>query len=640
MKNFRQLKVICVRFCLSTVVLAAMLSSANAEFGEELRILQMFYKDSDLAESSSRYPKSISRIADNITIVTADDIKSINAHTVAEVLLHVTGVQTAILGSPGSLASVQIQGSENRQVLVIIDGVTQNNLADGVADVGALPVQNIERIEIVKGPASSSWGSSLGGVISIITKSPDGSREIGGTASASIGSNNTGDYRAELSGKTGDLGYYLNGGGLTTDGFQPHNSFYGGNLYSKLSWSPSDKTDMTFGLGYIRGNRAITEVQNADSGISFDGRSEYLYSSISLRHTFTDEISADASLKFMHRDILLKQNIAPAEPEADVADKEHNYGGSLKFAWQRSFNQLVAGTDFDLGRLDAGNVIMSGGQNQTKFVSEDLNRVAFYANDTLSFRQFSIIPGIRYDYTSTNGDFVSPSLGITCEVAKNTVLRGYVARGFNIPPLGSTIGTGFFSVPNPGLKMEEVLSYSVGLETAELKYVWLKTTLFRHDVDDALVQKVLSSDPHIETTVNGGRQRRQGVEAEAKSMPVFDTSLMAGYAFIDAVDRDTGRTLADVPKYTVDVGLQYDNSKYFRGNLKGHYVWWNTVPQQNGKYTAMIWDLNLAKTFHAGEKSGFEVFFTAHNIFNGSQYPLGIYKNPKRWFEGGLRFEF
>ena len=99
-------------------------------------------------------------------------------------------------------------GSEQRHVTVLIDGIIQNNLDSNLADVGIIPVQMIERIEIVKGPASSVWGSALGGVINVITKNPVDSG-LHGTTSVSYGTRNTEDYRAEISGKKGDLGLYL-----------------------------------------------------------------------------------------------------------------------------------------------------------------------------------------------------------------------------------------------------------------------------------------------------------------------------------------------------------------------------------------------------------------------------------------------
>ena len=97
------------------------------------------------------------------------------------------------------------------------------------------------------------------GVINVITKSPDESRKFGGVVSSSIGERNTGDYRGEVSGKVAGVGYYLSGGGLLSDGLLSHNGFHGGNFYTKLKSSPTDRADLTFTLGYNRGAREIGE---------------------------------------------------------------------------------------------------------------------------------------------------------------------------------------------------------------------------------------------------------------------------------------------------------------------------------------------------------------------------------------------
>ncbi|TLM98070.1 TonB-dependent receptor, partial [bacterium] len=222
--------------------------SSPAQSEEEMRILQLYYSDNDLVVTATRSEKPISQVAENVTILTADDIQAINAHTVADVLNWVTGLQLANNIGPGSGSVVNIQGSASRHVLVMIDGVVQNNLSDGFPDVGAMRVQQVERIEIVQGPASSSWGSSLGGVINVITKSPDDMRGFGGTISASIGERATGDYRGEISGTSGSLGYYLSGGGLLTDGLQPNTSLRSGNVYSKLQWRPTEGSTLSWTL--------------------------------------------------------------------------------------------------------------------------------------------------------------------------------------------------------------------------------------------------------------------------------------------------------------------------------------------------------------------------------------------------------
>jgi len=601
---------------------------AQAQVDEEMQVLQLFYQDNDLVVSSTRTEKSISQVAENISIVTAADIKAMNAHTVADVLNTVTGIQLSNNTGPGSPANVMVQGSATRHVTLIIDGVVQNSLSDAIPDVGAMRVQQIDRIEIIKGPASSSWGSSLGGVINIITKIPDDSRSFGGTLSASIGSQNTGDYRGEVSGTIGTLGYYLTGGGLLSDGLHQHTMLQSGNLYTKLQWHPSDSSALTLTLDYSNDSRGFGEFPLF--GISFFNRDNRFSSTLSLNQKLTDDLSLDLAFRTLQTKTEIKMSpYLSDETLQNTRADESTFGGSARITWDQQWHTLVFGSDFDFGTSDS--LLYSSGLQR-------LDKWAFYLNDTMKFGRFSLTPGVRYDNTSTNGDFWSPSLGATCTIADSTVIRGYISRGFSIPPLSTTFGTGFFSRPNPSLKMEKVWSYSAGFETAALKYLWLKTSYFRHDVSDALTSTSLPGDFFM--TVNGGKQRREGFEVEIKTTPVYNLSLSGGFTFINAKDRSTGEIVKDVPRYSYDIGIQYDDSRIIKALLKGRYLDWNSSPDSEGKSGAIIWDLNLSKEITLSDAVTAEVFFTAHNLFNGAQYALSLYQNPRRWFEGGLRFAF
>jgi vitamin B12 transporter len=594
----------------------------------DMDVLRMFYNEDDILVTPSRYPKSISRVAEDVSIITAEDIRSVNAHTVTDVLQYVTGVQVGIRGGPGSFQNVFIQGSDQRHVLVMIDGVSQSTLAEGFADLGAIPVQNIERIEIVKGPASSAWGSSLGGVINIITKSPDDTRKFGGMASASIGNRTTGDYRAEVSGKVGSLGYYLNGAGLVTDGLTTRNSFHGGNMYTKLQLAATDRTDLTFTFGYNSGFRGVAD--NSGLNVSQDEDFANLFSTISLDWILTNDLSLDLSLHASRKEANMKYyQLDTGLKLIDYNLSDTVFGGSAKLTWTEKHHQMLAGVDFDLGELN-GDIYTDGKQRQDKW--------ATFAIDTLTFGDFSLTPGLRYDYTSNSDDFWSPSLGATYTLAGNTILRADVARGFTSPPLSFTSSNFNEYIKNPDLKSETVWSYAAGFETTVLRYFWLKTMFFRHDINDVLTIEPPSGKPF--TYVNKGKQRRQGVEAEIKTMPVYYTSLMAGYAYVEARDRDTGAEITGTPHYTFDVGIQYDDKKSFQATLKGHYIRWNIPPPEEGKFNAMTWDLNLAKKMFTSENKTIGLFFTAHNIFNSAQYPISYTRNPGRWFEGGVRFDF
>ncbi|MFZ3209453.1 MAG: TonB-dependent receptor [Geobacteraceae bacterium] len=610
------------------LIILACHAPTYAQSNEEMNILRMFYEDKDLVETATRSPKPISQVAENMTVITAEEIEAINAHTLADVLNYVPGMQMEVRGGPGAVTNVYIQGSEFRHVLLLIDGVELNNLADRFPDTSAIPVQHIERVEIIKGPAASAWGSSLGGVINVITKSPDDERALGGTASASIGERNTGDYRGELSGKVGRLGYYLSTGKLLSDGLTQNTHFDGDNLYTKLRWSANEKTNILFTLGYIRGFRGMGEVPEID--ISENHDFDYLFTTLALNHAITEEMDLNLSVRRLRQgNNLFFNRLSDGAPIMEITGDDETYGGSVKLNWRLDTQNLLFGFDIDSGEVKA-NYLANGKQGQKKW--------ALFANDTISVGRFSVTPGLRYDHTSTNGDFYSPSLGVTCVIGEHTTLRGYVTRGFNTPHLSATFGDGAFSVPNPGLKMEKVWTYQVGAESALLKYFWGKGTLFWHDVRDAISVEDLPDS--AVRYINSEKQRRRGVEVEVRTIPFYNTSLSAGYLFVDTKNLNTGERIPDIARQTVDLGIEYNDRKALQATLKGHYIWWNADPFFNGRYKALIWDLNVSRRFYQKESRSIEAFFTAHNIFNGSQYLIGAFPNPRRWLEGGIRFKF
>ena len=134
-----------------------------------------------------------------------------------------------------------------------------------------------------------------------------------------------------------------------------------------------------------------------------------------------------------------------------------------------------------------------------------------------------------------------------------------------------------------------------------------------------------------------GSIRRQGIEIEAETVPIYNLSLRAGFAYVDLNPaNDNGST----GMYTWNIGFRYDDRKSFRAQLFGRYVWWDLDPALQASYDDFIWDLNLSKKIYSREKTAVELFLSAHNIFNGSQYTLGDIVNPGRWVEAGTRISF
>jgi len=610
------------------IVLFAFPVPSLAQSVEEMAIMGMFYREDELVVTATRSEKPLSQAAENMTVITAREMEEMNAHTVADVLNHVTGIQMDPRGGVGSAGGISIQGSNFTHVLVLTDGIKFNNMSNFFADIGAIPVQHIERIEIIKGPASSAWGSSLGGVVNIITKQAGAEKgAAGGTLSSSFGEKDTGDFRAEASGKAGRFGYYLSAGRIESEGFTPYNFHENNNIYTKFRADLLGGTYLTLTFGYMDGSRGMGQDRMFD--ISFEGDFEYLYSTLLLNSALSRNMDMEISLRTLKQDNDMFVNQISTGDEIDKSIIEDSTeGGSFKLISRYRSHTVILGSDYDEGELES-NVIFGGEQS--------LRRWALYANDTITINGLSITPGLRYDDISTSGSFISPSLGATYGLSKKHLLRMAAARGFNAPPLGATYGSGFFSNPNPDLKAEEVWSYQAGFETTYPRYFWAKATAFRHDVDKEIAQ---SPEPDgTFTGVNRDQTRRQGVELELETMPVYDLSLEAGYLYQDVEDRKTGESVKDVAEYTIDLGIKYDDRKSLKAVLLGHYIWWNADPSLEGEYDTFIWDLNVTKKIYGSNNTSAEAFLSVHNIFDGSQYLINDFRNPGRWVEAGIRMK-
>ncbi len=621
--------------------------SAFAQSEEEVQILRLFYNEKDLVVSPTRYPKPISQVAENITVITAKNIEDMNAHTVAEILNRVPGIFINFNQDFGATSLFHIQGSWPRHVLVLLDGVPWNYLSSASAEINSIPAGIIERIEIIKGPASSAWGSSLGGVINIVTKSAGNSEEPGGSISASYGKSNSQDYRAQVSSKAGSVGYYLFAGHQESDGLRDSRDFDNTSLYSKVKISVSKHINIGFTMGYSEPQIGLGDFPSGD--ITSAGDSRTFFGTASLDALIGRDFSFNLSVyHFKQKSVIINNWLglgstgSAGELYLDTCYDEETTGGSGQLVWRHGIHTAVLGVDLSRGKLDqtttAGSYLQSPPYITPPITKThpDIDKQAIYINDTIIIGRWAITPGVRYDHNSITGSFISPSLGVTYKLGEDSILRASVARGFTIPPLSWTSGGYLFTDPNPSLDPEEVWSYQAGAETGAINYLWLKATVFHHELENALVLDSSGGGQPI-FYINEGKVRRNGIEIEAETVPIYNMSMSAGFAYVD-IDPTDERGVSY--NYACSIGISYDDKKSFRAELFGHYVWWDLDGSCMAEYDDFIWDLNLNKKIWSKEKAATELFFTAHNIFNGSQYTYGDNKNPETWIEAGIRFKF
>lgn len=597
--------------CSLSVMAVQPLWAAGQPHEDEL--FSMYFSEEELVQSATRVPKPLSQVAENVTIITAEEIRRMNAHSVAEVLNRVPGVVVYFNGHDFNLsASLHVQESDFMHVLVLLDGLRWNAALGGMAVTNSIPLEIISRIEVIKGPGSSTWGSSLGGVINIITKQAGFLTRPSGTITTSRGEANSQQYNGTVAGKLGKAGYFLAVGSQSSDGFMANRFYKRENIYGKVSLDLPHATTLTLTSGYSEPEMRFFD--SSDYNWRAEGTDRNFWATSSLDSSLTNIINLNVTL--FHKE---QKYIRPNYTLPDKAfwfetyDDNRSNGISSTVSGCFGAHTLVLGGEFE----------RSASEVETGEQRYDENWGVFI-NDTIRLADFTLTPGLRYDYHSLTDDMVSPSLGFTWQLTENNLLRALVAKGFRRPYIGQHA---------LGLAPEEVLSFQIGFETSVLSFCALKTILFGHKLKDTWVWDYTASQ-----YVNGSDTKRYGYEVEMATTPFHNFSAQTSFSYVYT---DYYGEKENDDQYSARFTLLYDNPQLFSAELFGNYTWWNcNTISSSGDNGTMICDLNLSREFRLSEHMSLEPFATCHNLFDGRHYWHSLYENSHRWFEAGLRFYF
>jgi vitamin B12 transporter len=614
--------------------------------------LAMYFDDSQMVEVATRAPKPITQVAESVSVISADEIASMHAHSVAEVLQGVMGIFVDRVGSEFNGTNyIFMQGSQRPQVLILLDGVRRNSSLVLQDDLKGIPLAIIDRIEIIRGPASSVWGSSLGGVINIITKKTGTSSRPSGTVTASYGERGVGEYNMDMAGRAGRLGYFLYAGRQDSDGLLD-NRYYGDDrFYSKFDLDLPHHSTLTASAGlsdpHLRtGDFALGMPSWPDFSQTLVDRTKFV--TMSYDTLINDTLHINLAVHRFERTVIDSEEIIPGtqtgipgDPLYETDWGEKNTGVSLSGDYRLANHQFAFGGELNRGQMGSVTDYGEWAQSNLGLPALDISRTAYeevrgiYLNDTIVLGRWSIIPGIRYDQHSISDDFVSPSLGATCRITDETLLRGVISRGFTFPILSYIAGGRIFDAPNPDLKPESITSWQLGVESVALHFVTLKGDIFLHNVEDSWSYNAAAFQWY-----NAGKDQRQGVEMEAGSLPWHHLSLAANctYVYEKTYDeRDNDNTTA------VNLLLRYNDREAWKGELRGQYTWWNSQIYTAGsdyRDNNIIWDLGLSRTVNGLNSHPADLFIKARNLFNAAHYTDANLPDPGRWLEAGIAQHF
>ena len=608
--------------------------SNGAEPTETPAPMSMYFDDSQMVEVATRAPKPLRQVAEIVSIITAEEIEAMHVQSVAEILSRESGVLIPfsgreILGDE----PLYMLGTQRQQTLMLLDGVRINLNSNGIVVPNFIPVGIIKRIEIIKGPASSVWGSALGGVVNIITKDAGKSRIPASNVSVSYGEANTRELTADLAGGNEKIGYYAYAGNIDSDGLKNDRYSERNAVYGKIQCNLPNSTLVASG-GYSDPSFKSLDWYNASwfggADVYDDVSNDNVWGTLYLDTRFTDRLNLHLAVQRYKNDFtdeFRSLGTGIGGPKGNLLymqnwqDTDTNFNGALNWAGEN----ISANLGVESNRSE---MIKTTGPLITVEDPLKEERRGVYTNATYVLGKFSITPGLRYDYHSNSDELVSPSLGATYQLADDTLLRASVARGFSAPYL-------VMAKNNPGLKPEIIWAYQAGIETFRIPYLTTKLTAFYFNVDDAWQT---TSSPNT----NEGKVRRHGIDLDLRTQEFHGLSLRSNFTYSTEDSMGDGSTNIEGDEtYTANLIFGYRHKPSgIRAELAGNYIWYNANMQTDTHDSDdILWDAILSKDFSLPACRG-DLFLKSHNIFNGNQMWDVDYPNPDRWVEVGAMFKF
>lgn len=533
----------------SALVLAvAAASSASIVQADSTRLQE------ETVVTATRTAQSLSNTLAPIEVITADDIARLQVRDMGSLLTRMTSVSIKTSGGRGSQTGVSVRGTSSGQVLVLVDGIRVGSATLGEASLQHIDPASIERIELVRGPRSSLYGSdAIGGVLQIFTRK--GSEQSGGSIRVGAGSNSEQDIHAQgtLRGESawlmGQVGY------TETEGFDRSFEESNGNddddAYRNTSFALDagvEFSEQVILSANYQHNEGESEFDNAFCFVDCKPYSEFEVDAFStkLQTKWSDVFSTDWSAGYNRDESTEKDDLSEnINPDSFKTTREF-YDIQNDFAFN-SDNILTLGVDYFNDEVEASN---------TEYLETERDNVGIYAQYQLGLGDHSIVVGARNDDNEQYGNETTGNVAYGFNFTDSLKLVASWGTAFKAP----TFNDLYYQSPwgsngNPNLMPETSENIDLGLKYSADSFS-AEVIGFRNTVEDLIEWAPTAPGSWIWTPMNVSEAEIEGVEASVAA-PVLGWDVAANYTWLSPEDEQSGNDLRYRPNNSFN--LSADN---------------------------------------------------------------------------------
>jgi iron complex outermembrane receptor protein len=576
----------------------------------------------EVVVTSARIDLPFKENSRTINIITSEDIKNSAAVNIADLLQQVAGVDIRRRGTGGSQADLYIRGGGFDQTLLLIDGIKMDDAQTGHHTMNAaLPIEVIERIEIVKGPAARIFGqNAFTGAINIVTKN-----NLKNSFSANFETGSFGQLNGNVTAGTEleNSSHIVHVGKVTSEGYRNNSDYDNTNVFVK---SVFNKQEQPIEMITTFSERKFGAENFYTTNPSFNEYEETQNSLIAFTTTFKSE-----RLKIQPR-IYWKRNqdmflLRRFEPEFfrnfHITDK---IGAETNASYTSELGVTGFGIDVSKIYLRSNNL-----GNRNRFMTNVFLEHRFKLLDN----KLDITPGVALTYFSDFKFNAFPGLDIGYDITTSLKAYGNIGYTYRIP----TYTDLFYSDPrtngNPDLEPEEAFAQEIGLKYITPQFR-VTLAVFNRDAQNLIDYIRPNITEEIFTATNITEANTKGVEFDTAydlNFKGFTQTIAIGYAYLDDTILEQNESLSryslNTLKHQYTTRLSTQLFKNMRQNIVYKYA------ERNTGQTYNVWDASLVYRLKQ-----MELTITASNIFDADYIETGFTPMPPSNVLFGLRYTF